>query len=494
MTINGLTDKEKQVLYGLVRYPLLNNRALSELLGLNHSTVTVIHRKLKNTGAVQTVRIPLLQNLGCEMLAVTYSAFSSSVPLKERLEISANIAERYDEVFWAVSDKTQGVSLQLSRNYTDAKEKVEELGRAYCKQNVVREPNIALLAFPFKLIRQLNFFDYAPLLEQVFGQSVGEQEEVPTEMAEPSNKEERGEAKTHFTETEKIIFYALIKHPQLSDKELEEIIVASRHTIARARKKFEKEGFTKTIRIVNMEKLGFTILGLHHYILDMKTSEERIEEGIEAINSNRQPIFMVRGNTEGVMIVPYTSFEDLRACSEKVADINKEYDMFTKDPIGLFFFIGAMENINDHDYAPIVEKMLGMQRTNERVRGMLQTELSRKFGDILSHEMGTAGIYLLKKQCKTFGIEIDRIKARDIPKLSKALMGSIVVFTGEAKAHDIYEEVKALLDVGELMREEKDVERKIEMRINTGDTDMIIGEREAAMEHYSRALELSQRS
>ena len=115
MNNNSLTKNDKLVLYGLVLYPLLNNRELSETLGLKQSTVTVIHRKLKERGYIRTVRIPLMQNLGCEMLAVTYSTFSSSMSLKTRLRISADIAEKHDEMIWALSDATQGLSLQLSR-------------------------------------------------------------------------------------------------------------------------------------------------------------------------------------------------------------------------------------------------------------------------------------------------------------------------------------------------------------------------------------------
>ena len=125
--INSLTQNEKLVLYGLVRYPLLNNRELSDALELKLSTVTVIHRKLMQKGYVRTARIPLIQNFGCEMLAVTYSVFSSSMPLNTRLQISADIAENYDEVFWAVSETTQGISIQLSKNYTEVKKNIDIL-------------------------------------------------------------------------------------------------------------------------------------------------------------------------------------------------------------------------------------------------------------------------------------------------------------------------------------------------------------------------------
>ena len=42
-----LTKKEKLVIYGLVRYPQLTDKELSEKLNLKHSTLTSIRHRLK---------------------------------------------------------------------------------------------------------------------------------------------------------------------------------------------------------------------------------------------------------------------------------------------------------------------------------------------------------------------------------------------------------------------------------------------------------------
>ena len=357
MINNSLTKNEKLVLHGLVRYPLSNNRELSETIDLKQSTVTAIHRKLKNKGYIRTVRIPLLQNLGCEMLAVTYSVFSSSMPLKTRLRISKDIADKYDEIFWAVSETTQGISLQLSRNYTDVKENKEELEKVYCKQNVTRGPTITLLLFPFRLASIANFFDFSLFLEQIFELKVNYRKK--TSVYKTKHKV------THLNDTEKLIYHTLIKHPDLPDKELADVIDISRHSIARARKKFEDDALIRTIRVVDLKKLGFEILVLNHFVFNMKISPEKKEKGIEALIKNKQPIFMVMGEIDGVSLVPYKSFEDFRECSGKIADINKRYGLFSKDTTSLLFSTTTMVYINNHDYAPIVKKVLGIQDRKE---------------------------------------------------------------------------------------------------------------------------------
>ncbi len=350
MNNNSLTENDKLVLYGLVRYPLQNNRELSETIGLNQSTVTAIHRKLKERGYVKTVIIPLLQEFGCEVLAVTYGTFSSSVPLKTRLQMSKKIAEKQEEVFWAVSESTQGISFQLSRDYTNVKRNVEELEKVYHKENLTREPSISLLVFPFELTNIMNYFDYAPFLKSTFG--------IDDIIKEKTGTQKKTIKDINLNDKEKHIYHSLIKFPQLSDKKLAEEINISRYKVARERKRFEENLLIKTIRIVDLQKVGFDILVLNHMMFDMNISSEKKEEGIKTLMNRKQPIFMLVGEIDGISLVPYESFEDFREHSGKIADINKRYGLFSKETKSLLFSTKTMTFINNHDYANITHKIL----------------------------------------------------------------------------------------------------------------------------------------
>ena len=352
MNNDTLTEKDKMILYGLVRYPLLNNRELSEILGLKQSTVTVIHRKLKERGYVKTVRIPLLQEFGCEILAVTYGTFSSSVPLKTRLQMSKKVADRQDEIFWAISESTQGISFQLSKNYTNVKRNIEELEKVYRKENLTREPSISLLIFPFEMTKIINYFDYTVLLKHAFG--------IEDEIEENTDSKKKIIGNTNLNDGEKHIYHSLIKYPQLSDKKLAELINVSRYKVARERKKFEENFLIRTIKIVDLQKIGFEILALNHIMFDTNISSERKEKGIKTLIDNNQPILMLAGEMDGVSLVPYKSFENFRECSGEIADINKRYGLFSKEARSLLFSTKTMTFINNHDYSHITHKILEM--------------------------------------------------------------------------------------------------------------------------------------
>ena len=103
-----LTNKEKLMLYGLVRHPGLTDKKLSEKLNLKHSTVTSIRHRLRKNKYFRTLKIPMLQNMGCEMLVAIYSSFSPLIPLEERVKITGETIEVFDEIFFQSVSRIRG--------------------------------------------------------------------------------------------------------------------------------------------------------------------------------------------------------------------------------------------------------------------------------------------------------------------------------------------------------------------------------------------------
>ncbi|MEM2899573.1 MAG: hypothetical protein QXT63_02170 [Thermoplasmata archaeon] len=89
MSKGKLSKNEKLTLYGLVKYPDYNDREIAEKIGLKMSTVTAIKNRLKKNNVFSTIRVPLLQNLGCEMLEVGYAKNYSRILQKLSLLYSS---------------------------------------------------------------------------------------------------------------------------------------------------------------------------------------------------------------------------------------------------------------------------------------------------------------------------------------------------------------------------------------------------------------------
>ena len=112
------TPNEKAVFYGLTRYPYFNDREIAERIGINLSTVTAIRQRLRKNGYFRTIRVPMLQNFGCELLSILYTNFNPVIPLHQRIKITEENIEVSEELFFSLGELEKGFSLSLSENYT----------------------------------------------------------------------------------------------------------------------------------------------------------------------------------------------------------------------------------------------------------------------------------------------------------------------------------------------------------------------------------------
>ena len=87
------------------------------MLNLKHSTITSIRHRLKENDYFRKLMIPKLQSLGCEMLVVIYTNFSPLIPLFERVEITGETIEVFEEIFFSVGEQDKGFSLSISKDY-----------------------------------------------------------------------------------------------------------------------------------------------------------------------------------------------------------------------------------------------------------------------------------------------------------------------------------------------------------------------------------------
>jgi hypothetical protein len=95
-----LSDNEKRTLLGIVKFPTLNDRQLSETIAIKMSTVTAIKNRLKDMGYFMSVRVPKLQNLGAEMLSIAYAHTDPSVKEAVQLDVGRTLLEGFDELFY----------------------------------------------------------------------------------------------------------------------------------------------------------------------------------------------------------------------------------------------------------------------------------------------------------------------------------------------------------------------------------------------------------
>ncbi len=350
----GLSDREKLALYGLVKYPNLPDKEVASKIQMKISTFSSIKQRLREAGYYRTIRIPMLQRLGAELLCVIYTHFNQAVPLEVRVKKTSKTIEVFEEIFYSVGDAFRGFSISLSKDYSHITSIEDIRIETFGQMGLLEEEYPTTVLFPFGMSRVDRFLDYAPLLKSNFeldwlhDEGEGGLEEFDDkEVCELSN-------------TEKLVFCTLVDNPELNDKALGEITTVSRHTISNIRRKFEANGLIKTVRIPSLKLLDFDALSIHH--LTYNPSNAPSSELVASEIMDDATIFLCSRRFESFMISAYPDYETAKDEGVKKLGFLKSNDLMTDRVKIEEFSIKSMITIKDMAFGPITRKILEVQK------------------------------------------------------------------------------------------------------------------------------------
>lgn len=331
-----LTQNERLVFYGLVKYPLLNDLQLSEKIGVKRSTVTAIKNKLKKQGFYSTYIVPNFELLGCELMCI----LAGKTPVEKNEERrKLGIIEKVmnsPEVVFDIGTDNDFLSLIISKNFVEVKKLLDFVSAIYDKHNM-NAPNP--LYFPFATTKVMNFLNFSTLLKDLFDLDIKEESEKHTKPA-------KGKLIRMLTVNEKIILYALVKYPDLNDTEIARITKISRQTVSQTKKSLLKENFLNVTNIPDMKRLGLELLVLCH-------SKFNIDS--EYINP---PLWMVAGERESLSIFIFKNYTEYRTMHNKLNEIKEKLSM-PESVMSLF----PIEQIKFQkmDFASIIKKIFDLK-------------------------------------------------------------------------------------------------------------------------------------
>jgi DNA-binding CsgD family transcriptional regulator len=356
MTNKNLSYNEKLILYGLVKHPLKSDNEICNIFDLKKSTFSTIKKRLFQKNYFRSIRVPIFQHLGCELLVVSYGKLNRNTTLKERLNISKKLWMGTHEHFYIASESNQAFILSIARNITDFEEKFEDITQIYKEYEFFEGRGFTTIFFPFKLFRIFSFFDYAPFLNRYYNLNIEKFEDIDT-----VSKKYMCEVKPHdLTKLEKRIYYELVQNPYYSDYKIAEVAKCSRHTVSRMKSRFYDEKLMRTTRIVNLEKLGLGILAFTHSRFNPKTTVDERKRYIQKVADLQTPIFNVSRRLEGVMLTPFRNYEEYQQIHGEVTGFSTREDLLQEDPYPMLLSIPRMSVLKDHDNSMLVRKVLGL--------------------------------------------------------------------------------------------------------------------------------------
>jgi DNA-binding CsgD family transcriptional regulator len=353
---NSLSFNEKQILFGLVKYPLKSDNEICNIFDLKKSTFSTIKKRLFLKGYFRTIRIPIFQHLGCELLIVSYGKLNQNTSLKERLNISKKLWLGTPEHFYIVSESNQAVILSISRNITDFEERFEDITQIYKEYEFFEGRGFTTILFPFNLFRIFSFFDFAPFLNRYFNLDYQDDLNENLELKKVKTQVRSRD----FSQLEKTVYYELIRNSDYSDYKIAEVAGCSRHTVSRMKNDFFTNKLMRTTRIVDLEKLGLGILAFSHSRFNPKTTLDERKEYIEKVAERKTPIFNVSRRLEGVMITPFRNYAEYQDIHGEVTRFSAREELLQEDPMTMLLSIPRMAVLKDHENGMLVKKILGL--------------------------------------------------------------------------------------------------------------------------------------
>ena len=344
-----LTEKEKLVFYGLVRWPHLNDTLLSEKINVGRSTVTTIRRRLAKRNLYTLVNVPDLEKIGCEIITALYGEFHPSESYESGQKFSKDLLSEFSNIFFMISMGIHRVSLGASATFTDIRRHIRGYHDSHHKIGLLSMKRHGYVLFPLKLSRVFRFFDYAPLLKSHFNLDV---EDI-------DHTEEIHEGRVwSMSRNEKLVFYTMIKYPDLHDGEIADKVSMTRQTVNAVKKKIKSLKLMRQIIIPNIKKLGFELLVFAHIHINPRASISDREKAIKMLLNDASHIVKVSGDLESVLFSAFRDYTEYLNTYEKFFKFYRESNFLLEDPIIKVFSLREADMHVHHVYAPLVENIL----------------------------------------------------------------------------------------------------------------------------------------
>ena len=246
-----LSKTEKVVLSAIVFYPDYSDIQLSEITNLKRSTITAIRNRLQERKCFSYQNIPRLSCLEQSLLIVVH------LPNRWPEEAKDHVEKNPSFFFGQTSDSFSYV-LSLFKDATEMSTNLRELFSLF-GSDLLSTVKKEVFTLPFT-INEIML-----CVHEAVNTAFGTDFQPPVASRQSDNE---------LKESEKRIFFALVKHPNATFEELQKITGFSKPTLIKVKNFLFKNGFLKraVIPSFNLMNLSFFSFCVGKGKIDMKNS------------------------------------------------------------------------------------------------------------------------------------------------------------------------------------------------------------------------------
>ena len=320
-----LTDREKIVLYGLIRYQELNDIELEEKINIKRPTITAIRNRLEKQKIYTTKKILDLRRLGCEIINITHTEYNPITPYKTR---KTRKKENPNE-FFEIQTQTEKLTISAEKNYTETRKKVEDHIANGCRKEYFCIDDVETITFPLPISKVFMFFDYSPLIRKHFDLETDTKIICDPEISKAKPYE--------FERNEKRVFHALIEYPTLGETKLAETLSMSRGAVHEMCARFRGESLYRSVRIPDLKKLGFELIVLNHIKFNPQMRIVDRKPNIENAINGGDHVMIISGDMDSVSLSAFESYTEFQDVFKHLIEYGRKGGYLWGDPTTKLF-------------------------------------------------------------------------------------------------------------------------------------------------------------
>ena len=162
-----LSNKERTVLFGLVKYPGLNDIELADRVNASRMTIGKTRKKLMSQNMIRTINIPNLEMIGFELLVVTHGKFNMAMSEGLKFYVS-ELLKRIGPGILTAFGKNEIIMINMFRDFQEFKNSMAAFTQVYKEHEVFSEPPRRLLFSLNNMITTKNH-DYSSFVGKIMG-------------------------------------------------------------------------------------------------------------------------------------------------------------------------------------------------------------------------------------------------------------------------------------------------------------------------------------
>jgi DNA-binding Lrp family transcriptional regulator len=346
-----LTSKERLVLYGLARYPGLSDIDLASRINVDRSTIFKSKRKFRDWKLIRLLNVPSGVAVGAEMLTVLLTKYNPTVTHELRRKESAyeNWINNPNCVF-QISTDTDSISMIFSKSLSDYRSNFDPLIDEYMDKKFIED--LFCFHYPFRLTSYSC--DVATAVSNTFDLARADLPETKIPERGPVKKQ-------RLTDKDKLVLYAFVKYPGLSDLELSRRTGISRPTISGKRNKFFQNGMLNREAYIDWEKLGCELLSFYNINISPKADSGDLIRVYNSLKNIGAPLFNFIQPRDAFGAVLSSSYPELKRRMDAETRFLTEQNLIDKRPLHVIVPLREVK-FRKIDYSQMVKVMLDIRK------------------------------------------------------------------------------------------------------------------------------------